>query len=193
MLGARAGGAVDDAARVAGDEGDRVPAHARQVAEDLRDRQGEGALVVAVGRLGGHGAAGVHRQDEGEVGLALVALDDGLAGAGGGLPVDVGHVVAGAVGGQVVEVLAVADEHGAVPPVEQAGGPPQGGQLQAAAHAGQPGGAPGGPGRPRGPCGPLGAVGGGVRVRGHGAQGVGTAEKTASMIVSGATPSARAS
>ena len=67
MLDAGAGGAVDDAARVAGDEGDRVPAHARQVAEDLRDRQGQGALVVAVGRLGGHGAPGVHRQDEGEV------------------------------------------------------------------------------------------------------------------------------
>ena len=48
----------------------------------------------------------VEMRARGEVGLALVALDDGLAGAGGGLPVDVGHVVAGAVGGQIVEVLA---------------------------------------------------------------------------------------
>ena len=96
----------------------------------------------------------------------------GWPGAGGGLPVDVLDVVAGAVLHLVVEVLAVPGEDRAVPPVEQPGGAAHRGQVEAGPHLREPGG------------GVLGV---------HGRQGAGTAWNTASMMASGATLLARAS
>src|SRR5690606_8870421 len=98
------------------------------------------------------------------------AADDRVPGTGGGLPVDVADVVARVVLDHVVEVLPVPGEDRAVVPVEQAGGTPDRGKVQARADLRQAGGA-----------------------RHPQAYGAGTAAKSASMGASGETLFARAS
>ena len=189
----------DPAGGVGGHERDRIAPHACQIGEDLGNRQSELALVLTGRRLRRHGAPRVDRQHEGEIGLPLIALDDGLADARRGLPVDVAHIVPGPVQRQIVEILAVPQEHRLVAPVQQTGGAPQRGQRQPTAHARHPGAAPHGWRGRR-----VRSLRRGLRTgRLHHrdrcnrspapSQGVGTAAKIASMIASGAMSSARAS
>lgn len=112
-------------------------------------------------------AAARHRDQQRAAPLGDVPLDEQGAAAGGGAPVDVGHVVADDVLAQVVEVQAAPDVHGRVHALELVRHLVADGQRD----------------------GPFDA-----RNPGHGrTYGVGTAAKTASMRSSGRTRSASAS
>ena len=193
MLGPRTRWTRDRPAGVPGHERHRVSPHPSQVGEHLGDPEGQVALVLPGGGHRSHGPAGVHGQDQRHHGLALVALDDRLPQSGGGLPVDVGDIVPGPVEGHVIEVLAAADEDRLVAPVEQPRGPPQGRQAQGGAKTLDPRAAPPLAGTGSGCSGCLRCLHTHRSAGPHRAQGVGTAAKMASMIASGATPSARAS
>ena len=116
--------AVPDATAAAGHESDGVAVPQRQVAERARDQDRHIPFRSAALGRGRHAPAGVDGQDDVLPPGLLVALDEGGAGAGGGLPVDVVDLVAGDVLAQVVEVEAATRGDGGVLALEQVRGTP---------------------------------------------------------------------
>ncbi len=98
--------------------------HRRQLRHHLTLRLQAGAEPLAV--------ADVHGQNDGQFALLDEALDEGMAGAGGDVPVDGPHVVAGLVLADLVEGQAGPLEGAVVGAAEQALDDAAGPQLQAA-------------------------------------------------------------
>src|SRR5262249_17710414 len=86
--------------------------------EDGGQLSGDLALAVAAGAEG-EAAGDVHGEQDGAFAFLDVAFDEGLAHAGGDVPVDAAHVVAGLVGADLLEGHAGAAEDGVVVAAEQ--------------------------------------------------------------------------
>src|SRR5699024_4753837 len=110
---ARAGGQLDRPLLAAGDHAHEIPVLLREEADHAGREDHRVALGAAVGGGGRHRGGGVGDDREVPHPLLVELADQRFAGAGGGLPVDVGDLVPGLVVLQVVEVLAAALEQGA--------------------------------------------------------------------------------